>query len=339
MHLLMKYSINWLRSLLTYWTAGENSCTADIARQLQCEIAPFDSQHIGGYSNLCVYCRPDGSGYGSKDAFINFEIRLHEMGMPAKHFVAKRTFDAMKWKRMPMPEYRDENREAISRIYEKLADEDSRQVFLSVLKSIETGDPGYLPISPYPQYRHPHVRAHEGDFVISGGILNGATSINFSKQVGQNGRVVGFEPIYDAYLKCVENTQKYDNITVENLGLWSSRTDCSFLNLGGASRVTSAPGSGDEICHMVSIDEYVRENRMGCDLVKLDIEGAEPDCLEGAIDTIQLFKPRLQISLYHRIEHYLLLPLWIIENFPFYTLYMGHHTPWYGETCLYATAE
>lgn len=49
----------------------------------------------------------------------------------------------------------------IVKIYSHLADKDSKDIFLRVIKSIETGDPGYIKLSSYPQYIHPIVHAEK----------------------------------------------------------------------------------------------------------------------------------------------------------------------------------
>jgi FkbM family methyltransferase len=50
---------------------------------------------------------------------------------------------------------------------------------------------------------------------------------------------------------------------------------------------------------VVSIDDYVRENSLDVGLIKLDVEGAESDVIEGALETIKTQKPLLIISVYH----------------------------------------
>ena len=43
-------------------------------------------------------------------------------------------------------------------------------------------------------------------------------------------------------------------------------------------------------------------NGESVDIIKLDVEGAEIDAINGAEGTIRTYKPDLQISLYHRPE-------------------------------------
>ena len=50
------------------------------------------------------------------------------------------------------------------------------------------------------------------------------------------------------------------------------------------------------------------------DYIKMDIEGAEPNALRGAAETIRKFKPRLSISAYHAPDHPVLVPKIIRET-------------------------
>lgn len=62
------------------------------------------------------------------------------------------------------------------------------------------------------------------------------------------------------------------------------------------------------------IDDLV--GRLGLDrvdVIKMDIEGGEPDALVGARETISRHRPLLMISVYHAREHYYEIPLYLME--------------------------
>ncbi|HEY8097641.1 MAG TPA: FkbM family methyltransferase, partial [Methylobacter sp.] len=75
------------------------------------------------------------------------------------------------------------------------------------------------------------------------------------------------------------------------------------------------------------------------DFIKMDIEGAELAALKGASESIQKFKPRLAISLYHRLSDFIDIPSEIRRLHPEYRFYLGHHSVHQEETILYASAE
>ncbi len=60
-------------------------------------------------------------------------------------------------------------------------------------------------------------------------------------------------------------------------------------------------------------------------LIKFDVEGCEKEALEGARQSIGKYKPRLILSVYHRTEDLLDLPLAVNKLNPEYRLYLRHH--------------
>ncbi len=59
--------------------------------------------------------------------------------------------------------------------------------------------------------------------------------------------------------------------------------------------------------------------------IKLDIEGAEPEALEGARRTILRARPRLAICVYHRADHLWSIPSWIGSLGAGYALHLRPH--------------
>ena len=72
-----------------------------------------------------------------------------------------------------------------------------------------------------------------------------------------------------------------------------------------------------------SVDSILKGNR--ATLIKYDVEGSEEAALRGSAETIKKYKPRLIVSLYHRTEDYITLPLLVHELNPAYKLYLRHH--------------
>jgi FkbM family methyltransferase len=71
----------------------------------------------------------------------------------------------------------------------------------------------------------------------------------------------------------------------------------------------------------VTIDQIVDGLQLDrCDLIKMDIEGAEPGALQGARRTIQRFRPRLSLASYHRPSDTYVLPLMVSEMCPEYNI-------------------
>ena len=62
------------------------------------------------------------------------------------------------------------------------------------------------------------------------------------------------------------------------------------------------------------------------DLIKMDVEGAEPDLLLGAKNTIRRYRPKLMISAYHQADHLFEIPELIRAMVPDYKLYVRNHS-------------
>lgn len=68
----------------------------------------------------------------------------------------------------------------------------------------------------------------------------------------------------------------------------------------------------------------------------MDIEGAEPFALQGAIETIKKHKPKLAIAIYHSMDDFTNIPKWILDLNLGYEIYLGHYTIHAEETICFA---
>ena len=83
--------------------------------------------------------------------------------------------------------------------------------------------------------------------------------------------------------------------------------------------------------HLVETSEVPR-----IDFIKMDIEGSELAALKGGENVLRRDRPRLAISLYHRIDDFFAIPLWIDGLGCGYRFYLEHYSIHGEETVLYA---
>ncbi len=69
--------------------------------------------------------------------------------------------------------------------------------------------------------------------------------------------------------------------------------------------------------------------------LKFDIEGFELPALKGAAQTIQRFRPKLAISVYHLHYDITDIPLYVKGLCPWYKLFLRHNAPYDGEIVLF----
>ena len=123
-----------------------------------------------------------------------------------------------------------------------------------------------------------------------------------------------------------------DHYEVKPFAMWSKREQLHFSGTG--SVISQVSKFGKAIVQADSIDnQHLHEP---VTFIKMDIEGAEPDALMGAEQTILKYKPKLAICIYHQPAHLYEIPMWIKSRVPEYNIYIRHHSNALNETVCYA---
>lgn len=188
------------------------------------------------------------------------------------------------------------------------------------------------------------IAPEQGDHVIDGGACLGDTAIVFSHAVKEYGKVYSFEP-NDVHLQVLRKNIRdhtIPNIELFPCGLSDREVETTPVKLKDSCdfgfSIESAGKAGLE-CPQIQLDALVESGKIErVDFIKLDIEGSELAALKGAVRTLGRFKPKLAISIYHKMDD-----LWEIIAFlnaacPFYRFYIDHYTIHLEETVLYASA-
>ena len=145
------------------------------------------------------------------------------------------------------------------------------------------------------------------------------------------GKVFAFEP--DKFN--IERIQKNkalnegltDNIIIEDLLLWDKNELIDFYEAGtvGSSAVWMPDTEHCVKKQAVTIDDWVKNNGIQkLDFIKMDIEGAEIEALDGCVETIKTLKPNFAIASYHIVNgektHIKLEQFFTSINYPFKTV-------------------
>ena len=173
----------------------------------------------------------------------------------------------------------------------------------------------------------------EDDVVIDCGGCWGDTPLEFSASVGRKGKVFVFEYI-PKNLQILEKNLSLNQVLKNRIEViphpvWeSSGISFAVEDSGPASKISRNNFSSDEqSVTTLSIDELVEFREIPTvDFIKMDIEGAELNALKGALTTIQKFKPKLAISVYHSLEDYSSILLWLRDLNLGYKFYLRHFT-------------
>ncbi len=138
------------------------------------------------------------------------------------------------------------------------------------------------------------------EIIIDGGANIGNYTKNI-RSVDKEAEIFCFEPVPETFEQLKENLQGDKKVHLINKGLYSengikkiniypSHTHASIYNITGVPY----EAIGTMEIEMIRGDDFVRENHISyIDFMKLDLEGAEYDCLQGFENTLQEGKIRL----------------------------------------------
>jgi len=233
--------------------------------------------------------------------------------------------------------YCEEHAEEIERVYNMLADNQSRTVYANIINFKISGNIDYLTTvtTPKSEIYKEIIRPTTNEIFVDLGAYNGDTIrelLEFSR--GKFHRIVAMEPDKKNFKKLQKFIGHSPAIDTYNCVAWCVDTEIPFSTKAGRQ---SAVGEG-ALMPARSVDSILDGER--ATIIKMDVEGAEREAIWGASRTISRFGPKLMISLYHRNEDIFELPILISRLNPKYKLYIRHQLyipAW--ETNLYAVCE
>jgi FkbM family methyltransferase len=190
------------------------------------------------------------------------------------------------------------------------------------------------------------IEIEPGDSVIDGGACWGDVAVYAADRIGPNGHVFSFEFVKENlrhFNKNIElNPALKNRISILEYALHSeSGKKFSFNSSEGPSTSVERKSVKDDgAVESITIDDLVHKRAIeSVDFIKLDIEGSELACLNGAQESIRQFKPKLAIASYHRPQDFWELPLFIHSINPAYRFYFDHFAPNTWESMLYAKSD
>jgi FkbM family methyltransferase len=185
-----------------------------------------------------------------------------------------------------------------------------KMAFKTTFKEVAmiTNEALYFIVPDFNYYQH-FYKVKANDIVLDAGANCGHLSIFFSKLVGKEGRVYAFEPdtinIERINKNIKWNATLADNIKIEELLLWNENKLVDFYEAGtvGSSAVWIPDADKCVQKEAIRIDDWVSKNNIKkLDFIKMDIEGAEIEALDGCVQTIENLKPNFAIASYHIVD-------------------------------------
>ena len=213
-----------------------------------------------------------------------------------------------------------------------LADDQSRDCLDKLMKFSISGDIGTLRSAETSQEEVLDIlKIGYNETYVDLGAYDGDTIESFLKLTNKRfNRIYAVEPDRRSFAKLRRRLYYISAalLTAKNAAVWSSDTQLMFYNKAGRSSSFTAniseqtKGKGYET-EAVTVDSLL--DGKPATIIKYDVEGAEKEALIGAEQTIRNFKPRMIVSVYHRVGDIIELPLLIHEMNPEYKFYLRHH--------------
>lgn len=195
--------------------------------------------------------------------------------------------------------------EDIRRAYQLLADEESRRLFVDHVECRLFLDYDLLPpASSRAIYFNEHyINGNEDEVLYDIGAFDGDSVHGFLHSGRKYHEIHAFEPSAqnhsDLKKTLAELRGEHGGLYAHALAVGDGVGDIQIeMDSGAAARV----GSGSEIVRMTTLD-VLSQQLSPATFIKIDIEGFEPQCLEGGRQLIQEQHPVLAVCVYHEQAH------------------------------------
>lgn len=226
---------------------------------------------------------------------------------------------------MNLPHHVLEAKDDVVRGFELFGDERSREHFVAHLRlRLHLDFAGLLEPDPEPEYFAPDLYAlSEEERFVDCGAYDGDTVRRLLALVPTfRGRVVSFEPDAATFARLeawrlAQPLELRDRIAIHRAGVGARRERVDFREGGGTGSAVGVAGGagagvgGGAAVDVVPLDEVVLD--LEPTLVKADVEGYEPEVIEGARRLLTAQRPVLALCVYHRQDHPWRVPLMVAD--------------------------
>lgn len=152
--------------------------------------------------------------------------------------------------------------------------------------------------------------------IIDAGAYTGDTALPLSEITNKN--VYSFEPFDESFEGLEKNiaANNIKNIIPIKKSLGNIVGERSLYLAGdNVQGITSNPNTRQYDIELkvqeTTVDAFVEENNLDVGFISIDVEGAERDLLEGALNTIKTQRPILSVCIYHNVNDFFEIIPWI----------------------------
>jgi len=255
--------------------------------------------------------------------------QLNQLGVnnivPANNIFQIFSEDLLPYYHFEIPDFYYNSSSKIKEAYSYLKDEESKEQFYKHLKVRLGHSFNELPDASTDNQYFPNdiIKLSEPEIFLDCGAFTGDTLNDYLKYAKVPfKKYICLEPDPQNLIALNNNiiSKNLSNVQVIEIAVGNENAVLKFDATGGGGAGLSATGSINVNC--VRIDDFFNEEFT---FIKFDIEGAELSALKGAYNTIQKYKPKLAVCIYHLPNDLWEIILYIKEQFPFYDLSVRTH--------------
>ena len=208
-------------------------------------------------------------------------------------------------------------------LFQKLADKRSKQILLRIVTywfEFDVRDLAELHEGVFDSYYDLDLlTCTDEDVLVDCGAYVGDSILSYIQTYGgQYRKIYGYEIAPETMVQMKENLKGYDRVEFKLKGVGREH-GMLYLDEETSGEGTKIADTGVESVEVVALDEDIEEP---VTIIKMDIEGAEQDALQGARRHIEMEKPRLLICTYHKPADLFQIPRLIDSMRGDYTFYL-----------------
>lgn len=226
-----------------------------------------------------------------------------------------------------------ENRAEYQWVHQLLSDEESKVQFQKLVDFKVSYDVdclrGFKDLERFQYFEEFLGLQVHGEVFCDVGSFDGYTSLQFIEHCPSYSSVHVFEPISQNMNEIKAKLAKFERINYHDSGL-SNENKMLRFSVGGSQSRESV--DGEELVSVSRLDD------LDCGevtFIKIDIEGGEKAAIEGAVETIKKYRPKLAIAVYHQASDIWAIPKMVLAVEPRYDLYLRHYTESVYETVMF----
>lgn len=182
------------------------------------------------------------------------------------------------------------------------------------------------------QYFDKCIHLSKEEVFVDCGTYIGDTTLEFIEKTKEEYHsIYMLEP--DEYImsKARRNTEKFHDTFYLQMACGNEDTFLKYSTNGSQGGGT-LKSEGSETIKVGKLDNYIKEKPT---YIKMDIEGAEKEAIQGMKTILEDYRPKIAVSVYHKPQDIFEIPLMLKEMGLNYSFYLRHYSKMYYDTVLY----